>query len=76
MPYSRPAAQSCTFVSEQSVAAQYIYISLDEIKAVAAYIKSCGRVSISQLAAKSSALIDLEARAAPPEPLDELTAEA
>ncbi|CAO2833503.1 unnamed protein product [Amaranthus hypochondriacus] len=39
---------------------KYIYISLDEMKAVADYIKRQGRVSISHLASKSNQFIDLE----------------
>ncbi|XP_057540423.1 DDRGK domain-containing protein 1 [Amaranthus tricolor] len=39
---------------------KYIYISLDEMKAVADYIKCQGRVSISHLASKSNQFIDLE----------------
>ncbi|XP_002522860.2 DDRGK domain-containing protein 1 [Ricinus communis] len=39
---------------------KYIYISQDEMKAVADYIKRQGRVSISHLASKSNQFIDLE----------------
>ncbi|KAI4366135.1 hypothetical protein MLD38_022053 [Melastoma candidum] len=39
---------------------KYIYISLEEMKAVADYIKRQGRVSISHLASKSNQFIDLE----------------
>lgn len=39
---------------------QYIYISLDEMKSVADFLKQKGRVGIADLAAKSSILIDLE----------------
>ncbi|OAY70472.1 DDRGK domain-containing protein 1 [Ananas comosus] len=39
---------------------KYIYISEDEMKAVADYIKRQGRVSISHLASKSNQFIDLE----------------
>ncbi|XP_021742834.1 DDRGK domain-containing protein 1-like isoform X1 [Chenopodium quinoa] len=39
---------------------KYIYISLEEMKAVADYIKREGRVSISHLASKSNQFIDLE----------------
>ncbi|KAL8098580.1 DDRGK domain-containing protein 1 [Apium graveolens] len=39
---------------------KYIYISLDEMKAVADYIKREGRVSISHLASQSNQFIDLE----------------
>lgn len=43
---------------------KYIYISLDEMKGVAQYITQQGRVSIAELAAKSSRFIDLEAKQA------------
>ncbi|KAI0497871.1 hypothetical protein KFK09_021109 [Dendrobium nobile] len=39
---------------------KYIYISPEEMKAVADYIKRQGRVSISHLASKSNQFIDLE----------------
>ncbi|XP_023535116.1 DDRGK domain-containing protein 1-like [Cucurbita pepo subsp. pepo] len=39
---------------------KYIYISKDEMQAVADYIKRQGRVSISHLASKSNQFIDLE----------------
>ncbi|XAR67478.1 hypothetical protein NMG60_11002251 [Bertholletia excelsa] len=39
---------------------KYIYISLEEMKAVADYINRQGRVSISHLASKSNQFIDLE----------------
>lgn len=42
---------------------KYIYISLEEMKAVAEYIKRQGRVSISHLASKSNQFIDLEPKA-------------
>ncbi|KAK9674379.1 hypothetical protein RND81_12G228800 [Saponaria officinalis] len=42
---------------------KYLYISLDEMKAVADYIKREGRVSISHLASKSNQFIDLEPKA-------------
>ncbi|GIL86392.1 hypothetical protein Vretifemale_14722 [Volvox reticuliferus] len=42
---------------------KYIYISLDEMNAVASYIRSRGRVAIGELAARSSSLIDLESKA-------------
>ncbi|WCJ37863.1 DDRGK domain-containing protein 1 [Euphorbia peplus] len=42
---------------------KYIYISLEEMKAVADYIKRQGRVSISHLASKSNQFIDLEPKA-------------
>lgn len=42
---------------------KYIYISLEEMKAVADYIKREGRVSISLLASKSNQFIDLEPKA-------------
>jgi hypothetical protein len=44
---------------------KFIYISRQEMEAVAAYIRTKGRISIAALAAQSSDLIDLEARAAP-----------
>lgn len=46
-------------------AVQYIYISLEEMQAVANYITTKGRVPIAELAAKSNTFIDLEAKAAP-----------
>ena len=39
---------------------KYIYISQEEMNAVAEYIKREGRVSISHLASKSNQFIDLE----------------
>lgn len=42
---------------------KYIYISLEEMKAVADYIRREGRVSISHLASKSNQFIDLEQKA-------------
>ncbi|KAJ9182725.1 hypothetical protein P3X46_006685 [Hevea brasiliensis] len=42
---------------------KYIYISQEEMKAVADYIKRQGRVSISRLASKSNQFIDLEPKA-------------
>ncbi|KAM3204007.1 DDRGK domain-containing protein 1 isoform X1 [Capsicum annuum] len=39
---------------------KYIYISLEEMRAVADYIRREGRVSISHLASKSNQFIDLE----------------
>ncbi|KAH9622068.1 hypothetical protein KSS87_009277 [Heliosperma pusillum] len=42
---------------------KYIYISLEEMQAVADYIKREGRVSISHLASKSNQFIDLEPKA-------------
>ena len=42
---------------------KYIYISEEEMKAVADYIKRQGRVSISHLASKSNQFIDLEPKA-------------
>lgn len=47
--------------------AQFIYISPAEMEAVASFIKQRGRVAIAELAARSDELIDLEARAAPPD---------
>lgn len=42
---------------------KFIYISLEEMKAVAEYIKTRGRVSIAHLASKSNEFIDLEPKA-------------
>lgn len=42
---------------------KYIYISREEMQAVADYIKRQGRVSISHLASKSNQFIDLESKA-------------
>ncbi|KAH7442838.1 hypothetical protein KP509_02G004200 [Ceratopteris richardii] len=42
---------------------KFIYISLEEMQAVADYIKSQGRVSIALLASKSNQFIDLEPKA-------------
>lgn len=42
---------------------KYIYISLEEMNAVADYIRREGRVSISHLASKSNQFIDLEPKA-------------
>lgn len=42
---------------------QFIYISTEEMAAVAEFVKRRGRVAISELAAKSNTFIDLEARA-------------
>lgn len=39
---------------------KYIYLSLEEMQAVADYIKRRGRVSIAHLASKSNQFIDLE----------------
>ena len=39
---------------------QFIYISLEEMTAVADFINRRGRVSIAELAAKSNTFIDLE----------------
>ncbi|XP_009143098.1 DDRGK domain-containing protein 1 isoform X1 [Brassica rapa] len=49
---------------------KYIYISMEEMNAVADYIKRQGRVSISHLASKSNQFIDLE-----PKVQDQLTEE-
>ncbi|CAF2072196.1 DDRGK domain-containing protein 1-like isoform X1 [Brassica napus] len=49
---------------------KYIYISMEEMNAVADYIKRQGRVSISHLASKSNQFIDLE-----PKVQDQLTGE-
>lgn len=42
---------------------KYIYISKEEMEAVAEYIKKRGRIAIGELAAKSNMFIDLEAKA-------------
>ncbi|DBA82094.1 hypothetical protein WJX77_002843 [Trebouxia sp. C0004] len=42
---------------------KYIYISRQEMEAVAEYIKKRGRIAIGELAAKSNTFIDLEAKA-------------
>lgn len=42
---------------------KFIYISLDEMEAVAAYIRKKGRVAIGELAARSNEFIDLEPKA-------------
>lgn len=41
---------------------KFIYISREEMEAVAAHIRTKGRVSIAALAAASNNLIDLEAK--------------
>jgi len=41
---------------------KYIYISLEEMQAVANYIVTKGRVAISELAARSNTFIDLESK--------------
>jgi len=41
---------------------KYIYISMEEMQAVAEYIKGRGRIAISELALKSNTFIDLEAK--------------
>ncbi|CAI5463426.1 unnamed protein product [Closterium sp. Yama58-4] len=41
---------------------KFIFISPDEMKAVASYIRASGRVSIADLAARSNELIDLDAK--------------
>lgn len=46
-----------------AILTQFIYISKEEMAAVADFIKRRGRVAISELAAKSNTFIDLEARA-------------
>ncbi|CAN0899920.1 DDRGK domain-containing protein 1 [Linum grandiflorum] len=52
---------------------KYIYISVEEMKAVADYIKREGRVSISHLASKSNQFIDLEPK---PQYVEEIEAAA
>lgn len=51
---------------------QFIYISLEEMTAVAEFIKRKGRVSIAELAAKSNTFIDLEEKGGPPADLEAL----
>jgi len=51
---------------------QFIYISLEEMAAVADFIKRRGRVSIAELAAKSNTFIDLEEKGGPPAELETL----
>ena len=43
---------------------KYIYISAEEMQAVARYVRTKGRVAIGELAARSDDLIDLEGKAA------------
>ena len=64
----------CDTVAHYSVGAQFIYISVEEMEAVAAFIKRRGRIAIGELAAKSDELIDLEHKqvALPPGMLPEL----
>ena len=45
---------------------QFIYISREEMEAVAGFMKQKGRVAIAELAAKSSQFIDLEEKALQP----------
>ncbi|CAA3026201.1 DDRGK domain-containing 1 [Olea europaea subsp. europaea] len=52
---------------------KYIYISLEEMKAVADYIKHEGRVSISHLASKSNQFLDLESKAQLVEDISSIT---
>lgn len=51
---------------------KYIYISLEEMKAVADYIRREGRVNISHLASKSNQFIDLEPKAVPVEDISSI----
>ena len=48
---------------------QYIYISTEEMKAVAEYMKKRRRIAIGELAAKSNTFIDLEAKATAVSPM-------
>jgi hypothetical protein len=43
---------------------KYIYISPQEMQAVADFVRGRGRVAIAELAARSAGLIDLDAKAA------------
>ncbi len=51
------------YVTDSCARLQYIYISRQEMEAVAEYIKKRGRIAIGELAAKSNTFIDLEAKA-------------
>ncbi len=51
------------YVTDSCARLQYIYISRQEMEAVAEYIKKKGRIAIGELAAKSNTFIDLEAKA-------------
>lgn len=44
---------------------KYIYISREEMERVAEFIRTNGRIAISELAAKSASLIDLEGKTMP-----------
>ena len=46
----------------QHLCLQYIYISREEMAAVADFIRSRGRIAIAELAQRSNAFIDLSAR--------------
>lgn len=54
---------------------KYIYISLEEMRAVADYIRREGRVSISHLASKSNQFIDLEPKVELVEDIDTIEEE-
>jgi hypothetical protein len=54
----------CCFSGVMDERGKFIYISKDEMEAVAAYIRRNGRISIAALAAQSNDLIDLEAKSA------------
>lgn len=54
---------------------KYIYISLEEMRAVADYIRREGRVSISHLASKSNQFIDLEPKVELAEDIGSIVAE-
>jgi hypothetical protein len=43
---------------------KYIYVSPEEMQVVAEFVRSRGRVAIAELAARSSTLIDLDAKVA------------
>ena len=51
------------YMTSQCALLQYIYISRQEMEAVAEFIKKRGRIAIGELAAKSNTFIDLEAKA-------------
>ena len=50
--------------SNSTACVQFIYISKEEMQAVADFIRRRGRVSVAELAAKSNTFIDLEEKAA------------
>ena len=61
LPYEAKKGSLTYFSAVMSM--QFIYVSKEELQAVADYIVARGRVSIAELAAKSNTFIDLEAKA-------------